>query len=235
MEQLKQLFDFFIPRFCISCNTKLLSNETYLCNICFNEIHTPSLQRLKTEFSRKFEKDGIISGFVSAYIFEKDQPLQHLIHSLKYEENFRIGIYLGKKVAEIVKPTILNWGIDYLVPVPLHNLKKAERGYNQSYFIAKGISQILKTKINHKILKRKRYTNTQTELTLMERKNNIKDAFEVKNKKLIRNKIILLVDDVITTGATISECARTLINQGASKVFALSVAIADYRDTPPKA
>lgn len=227
MEKLNQFFDFFIPRFCISCNTKLQYNENYLCNSCLGSIKIASEDRLSIEFSRKFEKDKIVSAFTSAYIFEKDKSLQHLIHSLKYEENFKVGIYLGKKVAELCESVINNWKADYLIPVPLHHLKKAERGYNQSYFIAKGISSVLNIKPANNILIRKKYTNTQTELTLIERKDNIHGAFAIKNKNIINDRTVILVDDVITTGATITECAQILFSNGASKVYALSVAIAD--------
>lgn len=227
MNRLNQFFDFFIPRFCAACKSQLQYNETYLCTNCLENINIADAVRLDHEFKRKFEKDGIISAFTSSYIFEKDKPLQHLIHSLKYEENFKIGIYLGKKAAEICRRVIENWQADYLIPVPLHHLKKAERGYNQSYFIAKGFSSALNIKVNNNILKRKRYTNTQTELTLTERKNNIMDAFEPRNSKLIKAKHVILVDDVITTGATISECGKVLLMQGASRVSAISVAIAD--------
>lgn len=227
MEKLNQLFDFFIPRFCNSCNSKLKYNENYLCNKCLRSIKIASADRLKAEFERKFEKDKIVSDFTSAYIFEKDKSLQHLIHSLKYEENFKVGIYLGRIVAELCGNIINKWKADYLVPVPLHHLKKADRGYNQSYFIARGISSVHKIKISNNVLKRNKYTTTQTELTLIERKDNIRDAFEIKNKNLVNNKIFILVDDVITTGATITECGQILLLNGASKVYALSVAIAD--------
>jgi len=227
MERLVQFLDFFIPRFCLSCRVKLHSKEIYLCSECSDKIIRPTENRIAQEFNKKFEKGKIISGFTSAYLFEKDKPLQHLIHSLKYEENFKIGIYLGKKVAELCKESIINWKADYLLPVPLHHLKKAERGYNQSYFIVKGISSLLKINLNTGILKRKKYTSTQTELTLLERKSNIKDAFTIEKIKPIKDKIIILVDDVITTGATITECGEVLLKNGAAKVYALSVAIAD--------
>jgi len=227
MERLVQFLDFFIPRFCLSCRAKLHPNEIYICYECSDKIKRPTENRIAQEFNKKFEKDKIISGFTSAYLFEKDKPLQHLIHSLKYEENFKIGIYLGKKVAELCQESIINWKADYLLPVPLHRLKKAERGYNQSYFIAKGISSLHKINLNTSTLKRKKYTSTQTELTLIERKSNIKDAFTIAKIKPIKDKIIILVDDVITTGATITECGEVLLKNGAAKVYALSVAIAD--------
>ncbi len=227
LNRFNQLLDFFLPRLCVSCFSRLDYNENYICNNCFGEINKPDLIRLQHEYNRKFADDKIISGFTSAFVLEKDKALQHLIHSLKYNENFRIGIYLGKIVAQLCREIIMEWNADYIIPVPLHHLKKAERGYNQSFYIAKGIGSTLNIKLSHSKIKRKRYTSTQTALSLVERRDNIKDAFELKNTRSVHGKKIILVDDVITTGATISECGKILLTEGAAKVFALSVAIAD--------
>lgn len=194
---------------------------------CYELIRRPDLKRIEFEFTRKFRSDKIISGFNSAFVFEKEKPLQHLIHSLKYMENFRIGIFLGKIAGELLKEEIKSWKGDILIPVPLHRLKKAERGYNQSFYIAKGISSVLKIPVEKSAIKRKRFTETQTELTLEERQNNISCAFTVTGSKKLTGRNIILVDDVITTGATISECGRVLKENGAAEIFALSVAIAD--------
>ena len=114
-----------------------------------------------------------------------------------------------------------------LLPVPLHQLKKAERGYNQSLYIAKGLSKLLKIPLGVRIFQRKRYTQSQTSMNFIERQENIKEAFNIKSDKKIKGKNILLVDDVITTGATISECGKVLLNGGANRIYAASIAIAD--------
>ncbi len=220
-------FDFFLPRFCASCNAKLTTEEIIVCNTCFANIKRADDERLNSEFNRKFKKDKIISGFKSLFIFEKEKELQHIIHELKYSGMFRIGIYSGKLIGNSLSGWIDSCKVDFIVPVPLHHLKRAERGYNQSFYIAKGISAIKNIPVKDRIIKRKRFTNTQTELTLIERKENVLDAFTLRGKKKLKDKNILLVDDVVTTGATISECARILINAGAKNIFAVSAAIAD--------
>lgn len=156
-----------------------------------------------------------------------DKELQHLIHGLKYDGKFQIGLFLGKLTANELREEIEKWKIDFIVPVPLHHLKRAERGFNQSYFIAKGMKQILDIPVMSNYIKRRRFTETQTNLTLIERAANIEGAFEVTGNKRIEGKIVLLVDDVITTGATVSECGKVLTEKGAAKVFAVSVAIAE--------
>jgi ComF family protein len=161
------------------------------------------------------------------FVFEMDKELQHAIHSLKYEKKFLIGVFLGKMLAEEIKTHRTNWKIDLIIPIPLHHLKKAERGYNQSLYIAKGLNKVLQCKYSDRVIKRIRYTESQTGLNMVERLENISEAFKIRNKKLIQGKTILLVDDVITTGATISECGKILLESGAQKVYAASIAIAD--------
>lgn len=227
MNWLNQFFDFFLPRFCISCKLKLTHVESFLCENCFYQIERPDPSRIEQEFKRKFETENLITEFAPAFIFEKEKPLQHLIHSIKYEENFKAGIYLGIKIGQVLQEKILKWNADLIIPIPLHRLKKAERGYNQSYYIAKGLSSVLNIPVNSHVVKRQKYTNTQTELNLDERKENISGAFAIKRERSVLGKKIILVDDVITTGATISECAALLKSNGALELFAVSVALAD--------
>jgi ComF family protein len=158
-------------------------------------------------------------------VFEKDKELQHIIHSLKYEKKFLLGVFLGSLLGETIKNEFTDYKIDFVVPVPLHHLKKAEREFNQSFYIAKGISKKTGIRVNNKLVKRKRFTESQTTMTLSEREENIKEAF-IPGKKL-SGENILLVDDVITTGSTIKECGRVLLDAGANKIYAASIAIAD--------
>lgn len=221
------LTDFFLPRFCPACKTRLSHYENVICDTCLGSIQIAEKERIEFEFNKKFEGKKLISGFTSLYVFEKDKELQEILHQFKYNNKYRIGIKLGEEIAKTRSTTITDWKIDLVIPVPLHHLKKAERGYNQSYYISKGFSQTLGIKKKENLLKRKRYTASQTLKNISDRELNVKDAFSVTNKKKIRGKNILLVDDVITTGATVSECARQLLNAGAKKVYSLSAAIAD--------
>lgn len=227
MNYLTEVFDFFLPRFCFSCKRKLLSTEEVVCPECLSKIKLADSERLTQEFNRKFLNKKIISGFVSLYVFEKDKELQHIIHSLKYNQRFLVGKFLGKKLGDSIKSILNEWSIDIIVPVPLHHLKKAERGYNQSFYIAKGISETAKLPINNRIIKRKKFTQSQTTMNLIERQDNINGAFKIKNGEKLSGKNVLLIDDVITTGATTSECGKVLLDRGVNKIYAASVAIAD--------
>ena len=182
---------------------------------------------MKSEYNRKFKSNSIIEDFSSLYIFEKDKTFQDVIHSIKYNKKFLAGVLLGRLLAESLEEKINTWKIDLIIPVPLHHLKKAERGYNQSEYIAKGISKQLGIRMQNNVISRVRYTQSQTTMTLKEREQNIENAFKVKRKKKIKGKNLLLVDDVITTGATIKECGNALKDNGANFVYACSTAIAE--------
>jgi ComF family protein len=221
------IFDFILPRFCCSCKTKLTSHQDTLCSDCLSKIQRSTPGRLKREFDRKFAGKNIISEFYSPFVFEKDKELQHAIHALKYDKKFPVGIFLGKVLAREIKKHSSNWQFDLIIPIPLHQLKKAERGYNQSFYIAKGVSKELNVKVSDRVVKRVKYTESQTTMNLNEREENISGAFKLKKSNDVRGKNILLIDDVITTGATISECGRILFEAGANKIYAASIAIAD--------
>ena len=227
MIRLNGFFDFFIPRQCPGCDNKLLSNETAICNDCLASIKIAEDERLRKEYERKFLSTKIISGFTSLFVFEKDKAIQSYIHSVKYNKRFLNARFFGELIAQKLSSQISKWNVDYLVPVPLHQLRKAERGFNQSKYIASGISKEMDIKVRNSLLRRTKYTETQTNLSLVEREENIANAFKVRQTGSIKNKSFLLVDDVITTGATIRECGKVLLNTGANKIYACSAAIAE--------
>lgn len=220
------LFDFFLPRFCPACNTKLEENTIAICSDCLNVIHKASEERIKYEYQKKFMGSDLVRDFIALYEFEKDKELQDIIHAFKYQNKFLIGKFLGQLLYKTHKDKIDSWKIDFIIAVPLHHLKKAERGYNQSDYIVKGISSLSGIEIKNFHLRRNRYTESQTMKTKKEREMNMMGAFRPKKEKKLQNKRILLVDDVITTGATISECAKALSEKGTDKIFAASIAIA---------
>jgi ComF family protein len=222
---LAEIFDFFLPRLCPSCGDKLNSGEESICLDCLLKIKPASANRLSSEFVKIFKSRGIIAGFTSLYLFEKDKEIQKIIHAIKYQNKFRTGELLGKLLGEKIQKE--NWDIDLIIPVPLHHLKKAERGYNQSFYIAWGVNKILHKRLDDNSLKRVKYTETQTAMNIVERVENISGAFSVKHKNNLAGKNILIIDDVITTGATVSECGSVLLDSGAAKVFVASLAIAD--------
>lgn len=221
------LADFFLPRLCLCCNSKLHSSQRVICDSCFSQIEITSDERIQYEFDRKFFKEKIIDGFVSPFVFEEDGNLQVLLHELKYRKRFRVGNILGVFLGELSADKIESWNIDYIIPIPLHKIKKADRGYNQSDHIGKSLARYLNKACLTKSVKRKKFTQSQTKLNIQERKTNIEGAFKIKRTKTISGKNILILDDVITTGATVTELGKVLKENGAKKVYACSVALAD--------
>jgi ComF family protein len=221
------LADFILPRFCPSCNKKLAANEKCVCPYCIAGIKQAEPERLQLEYDRKFRHEKFITGFYAPYIFEKDRALQRIIHSFKYQSKHKNAAFMGELLGVKLKELSNIWKADFIIPAPLHPVKKAERGYNQAYYIAIGTGKAASLKVKDNVIRRKRYTESQTTMDLMERRENISGAFAVINKKVLERKNIILIDDVITTGSTLAECAKVLLESGANKVYAASIALAD--------
>ncbi|MEI7813072.1 MAG: ComF family protein [Ignavibacteria bacterium] len=220
------LLDFILPRICVSCGHKLSLYEKIICPLCSNSIEYVSEELIEHEFRRKFFNDGYISGLFSLYQFEKGEAVQDLIHSLKYHGRFQNGIYLGEKLGQTALDKLNQWRIDVIIPVPLHTVKKAERGFNQSDYIARGLNKVTLIPYQFHALKRIRHTESQTNLNAVQRKENLKDAFKVIRKDLVTGRNIAVLDDVITSGSTMTECAKALLDNQAAKVYVLSAALA---------
>ncbi len=179
---------------------------------------------LYKETKGKLESSGTIEGLVSLCYFDPDGVVQKLVHELKYSGMTSVGVEFGRKVGELLGPI----HVDGLVPVPLHRTKLRERGYNQSEYVCKGISERTGVTVYPHLLRRVRYTPSQTALDIEERKLNVHEAFEVdpSMQSNLQGRTLIVADDVITTGATIVECAKVLRNYGAERVIACSVALA---------
>jgi ComF family protein len=228
IDAVKYFIDFFLPRFCPGCNKKLSPNEEPVCEECLSSLLIADEEKLSSEYEKNFGTSKIVDDYYAAYIFEINKTLQHIIHALKYKKQFKLGIFLGKTIGKKVRT--LNWQIDLIIPVPIHHLKKVERGFNQSDFLAKGLTKELDILNSSNTIKRIRHTESQTRLNMAERAKNISDAFKVRKPENIADKNILLVDDVCTTGATILECAKILKQSEAKKVFACTVGTTSFEN-----
>ena len=151
-----------------------------------------------------------LKAVTACFFFSKEGKVQHLIHELKYKGNADAGIFLGHELGKSIKEASLFQGIDYLIPVSLHPKREKERGYNQSLMIAKGISEVTGIPVGEKYLVRSINTTTQTHKSKEERWKNVKDIFEVRHSEQLEGKYVLLIDDVLTTGATLEACALKL-------------------------
>ncbi len=196
-----------------------------VCFECLSSLTPVTAEQIEQEFNRKFSASGIIEEFFPLYVFEKGETIQNLLHNLKYNNGFGVGKFLGIQIAQAYEDNFRRFNPDFILPVPLHKLKKAERGYNQSYWLARGIASVLQIKIVQKAVKRAKYTESQTTFNKNERSENISGAFIVKKDEKIRGAKIIIIDDVVTTGSTALELAVNLKKAGAEKILLTSAAV----------
>ena len=228
---LRPFLEFVYPPTCFVCDALMESGESRVCPDCWSTIRRVSeTDSLYLEMQKRLEQSESISGLVSLYHFEKEGTLQSIIHQLKYDGMTVLGLELGRKLGEKLMDDKPDHSIDVIVPVPLHSTKLRERGYNQSEYIARGIRDVTGIPVSISLLKRHKYTNSQTKLTASERKDNVGDAFSLNKRSIdrIKHKSFLVVDDVITTGSTIEACAGLLMANGAHSVVVGSVALAEH-------
>ncbi|MCB0697102.1 MAG: ComF family protein [Chitinophagaceae bacterium] len=216
------------PRLCEGCSKPLLAEEQVLCLNCsiYNLPRTAYHHIHENETFMRFAGRVRIEKATSLAYFTPNGLLQHLLHGLKYDGKKEIGTYLGTQLGYDLLQT--NWleGIDAIIPVPLHPEKEAIRGFNQALLIAEAISNVLSLPVLEKVIKRSRFTETQTQKTREERMENMQGAFEVLKVEQLRDKHILLIDDVLTTGATLEACAQCLLAVSGVKVSIATIGIA---------
>ena len=221
--------DFIYPPLCFVCGQRLSSGTERVCGTCWSSFTAlRDDDAVVLELRRRFVENGAVSDFLSCYLFEKEGKLQDVIHLLKYGGVKSMGVMLGREVGRLILRCKEFSTADCLVPVPLHKLKRRERGYNQSEMICRGVSEVTGIPTHPNMIVRFKYTTSQTQLDLEERQKNVGDAFTIPLRYIsqVRDKRIILVDDVITTGSTINACATQLVKAGATAVMAASAAAA---------
>lgn len=217
---------------CVVCDNK--ANGHLINGICSNcmqfmpFINEDSCLRCGKALVKDKEKcmecDGITLYFEQAMsVFEYSPALQRLIYRFKYGEETYLYRNLGDFMAQKLKSNI-SWDYDFLIPVPLHKKRSLHRGYNQAYLLTKSISQSLNVHIAKDVLHRTKDTMVQAGLKKTDRLENLKGAFEVSKGNYLKDKKIVLVDDIYTTGSTVNECSRVLREAGAEKVYVLALA-----------
>jgi ComF family protein len=226
MLYLDNFADLLFPRICAGCNDSLATNESLICSACLYQLpRTGYCREEDNPVARMFWGRVYLQNACSFLYFQKGGRLQSIIHHLKYKGQKEIGVMLGKMFASEMSGTPYV-SVDLIVPVPLHKTKYRKRGYNQSEFICKGISEIFNKEINTTSLKRVVSTSTQTHKQKYERWENVKDIFKVADPQSFENKHILLVDDVLTTGATLEACAMALNEVPGIKISVATLAFA---------
>lgn len=204
---------------CIICKGKLDTESAYgICSVCLQEISfTENKRWMQASYTTE---DGRGIRMFSAVAYKGE--IKKLIYALKYKHN----TYLSREMAEVMKDFLLAEAIDYdiIIPVPLYHKKKRRRGFNQAALLAKYLGSKTGVEVDVSNLIRTRNTRIMHQLSRMDRRENVRGAFQLKKPNEIFNKSVLLIDDILTTGSTIEECGKILYGAGAEEVIAMTFA-----------
>ena len=224
---IEDLFSLIFPRICACCGNSLWKHEEIVCTSC--KYHLP-----KTGFH--LERDNPVARVfwgrvpiesAAAYLyFNKGSRVQQLVHQLKYKDRKDVGIWLGKQYGHLLRYSPFFDHVDLIIPVPLHKKKIMKRGYNQSEQFAIGLSESMKIPMEARILVRGKHTETQTKKSRFSRWENVKDIFLIEYPEKLTGRHVLLVDDVITTGATLESCLQCLLNVTGTRASVATIATA---------
>lgn len=225
MRLLKDLFYLFYPKLCAICDEKLVENETVLCTICRHDLPLTNIQNFRNnKITDTFYGKVTIEKGYSLLFYRKEGITKQIIHDLKYKGNEEIGIFFGNWIGEILQQNKEMKEVDCIVPVPLHSKKLRQRGYNQVTQFGIQLCNYLQKEYVEDELIRISSTKTQTFKARFERFTNTDTKFLLKNPDRFNNKHILLIDDVITTGATLTACAQEFSKATNCKISIITMA-----------
>ncbi|WP_068242169.1 ComF family protein [Hydrotalea flava] len=215
----------FFPHLCEGCGTDILSDDVLLCPHCFLQLPTTGFfSAPDNPVEQSFYGRVPVAAAAAAFYFTKHSLLQHLLFQLKYKGHQKLGIWLGEQVGSQLATSNRFQPIDIIVPLPLHPKKEKLRGYNQAACIGQGISSIVHKPLVTNAITRAKHTQTQTQKNRSERWQNMEDAFTVLLPEVLQHQHVLLVDDVITTGATLEACSAVLLSVPVASVRIATVA-----------
>lgn len=220
-----RILDLISPRACNVCGRRLNEGEQVMCASCNRHLPRTHYENdaYDNEMAQLFWARIPIERAAAFFFYHAQSEVSRMIYALKYGNHPEIGEELGRMVAEEFQSKGFFKNIDFIVPIPLSGRRKRERGYNQSEEIAKGISEISRLPILKNVVRRVRFQDSQTHKNRLARAENVDDAFELTDSSEIVNKHVLLVDDIVTTGATICACGKVLQRDGKVYISVLSL------------
>lgn len=227
LNYLDNMLCLFYPSLCLACERKDVSRKQILCIKCEDKLPRTNFHQFKeNEFTQRFWGRIPLETASSLYIFEKENKTQKLIHNLKYEGKQKVGILVGQVLGDLLKKSPNYQDIDLIVPIPLHRKKERQRGFNQSDVFAQGLSEGMEIPWQRDNLIRTKYTSSQTNKSRKERFENVMQAFHILYPEKLEGKHVLLVDDVLTTGATLEAGAVKILEVPNTKISFATIAFA---------
>ncbi|MBK9764067.1 MAG: ComF family protein [Flavobacteriales bacterium] len=221
------LIGLFLPRRCAGCDTALMRFEQCLCSICFDDLPKTRFHEDPENSVEQLFKGKVQLQAASAFLhFSPTGKVQRMLHLLKYKNERQVGIYLGRLMAEDLMVTERFSTVDCFLPVPLHPRKEFMRGYNQSQVLVQGMQQKWALPSVGKGLVRVVRTPSQTRRSRLDRWLNVKEAFQLPDPEKLRGKHVLIIDDVVTTGATLEGCVLALAAVPEIRISVYTVAYA---------
>jgi ComF family protein len=223
----KGLLHLIYPKLCVDCHKALVAQEEVLCIVCADKIPlTKDADRIDNETALRFAGRIRFKHAISYAYFSEGGLLQRLMHLLKYKKYRPIAVFLGRRLGYMLKNTSWIKDIDVIVPVPLHPTKVKKRGFNQSEIIAASMAEILKIPLDTQSLIRIKNTESQTNKSRAQRAENMKDVFGLSNSAQLKGKRVLLLDDILTTGATLESCITSLQKADGIEVSIVTIGLA---------
>mgnify|MGYP003891081497 CR=1 FL=1 len=217
----------FFPPCCEVCGEGLISKECLICTSCIGHLpYTDWHKGIDNPLQKVFWGKISARGVTAMFYFHQGGRVQKMLHKLKYKGVKELGVYLGELYGMQLKKAFPFSEVDLIVPVPLHPKRQKKRGYNQSEQFANGIALSMGIKVITANLIRKKPSQTQTKKTKIQRWENVKDIFEIKNPEQFVGKHILIVDDVITTGSTLESCGKILLEISDVSISVAAIAAA---------
>ncbi|MCX6201502.1 MAG: ComF family protein [Bacteroidetes bacterium] len=206
------IFWLYFPKNCPACGRPLRLFGANICGRCSQNLpETHFFEAPGNPIEKIFYGRLPIQAGAAAWYFHKNSALQALLFQLKYKSNEDVGLFIGKQMGALLAASERFATIDAIVPVPLHPQALSKRGFNQAALICEGIGQVWHKPVLRSAITRTKHTNTQTKQSRAVRWENMENAFSIKEHTSITGKHLLLIDDVITTGATIEACGKTLL------------------------
>jgi len=224
------LLSLLFPESCYACDGAMAHGEKYICTKCnvklpYTDFHVHGATELNPLQRRFWGKVPVRFAFAYLYFVPKGR-VQRLLHRLKYKGAQELGEHLGQRYGSLLSEHQYNQQFDLIVPVPLHKYKLRRRGYNQSDTFAKGLAEAMQVPWSSNTLARLLDTATQTKKNRLDRWQNVEQVFGVARPEQVQGKRILVIDDVMTTGATLEACAVELLKAGAAEVSVVAIAAA---------